>query len=307
MPGPTLQALTKHILSSPPQLKRASVGDRIVVGLAERLAAEGDEVLVVDLDPQANASMCFAGDSHLAMLIEQGKTIDAFIYDRLFSGQPKTFDSYIRPHISDVWHVGKQLPISLLASSPELRIIEREIIYELTKRGFDLDAIVTALWKLVSDQLKITKKSYDYVLFDCAPGISALTEVSIRLADLVIVPTIPDPLSTYGLLAFCNSVWNRSLGKNGPVKKPKSLPHVVITRRRPIAQHDQIAAIIHKERGVDKPSFVPFETEIPEQAAVSAAMGMVGKYPIFTGKWGDEIVSVLSELAKETKGALNGS
>jgi chromosome partitioning protein len=39
------------------------------VGLAEALAAEGDEVLVVDLDPQASASMCFAGDRLLARLI----------------------------------------------------------------------------------------------------------------------------------------------------------------------------------------------------------------------------------------------
>ena len=33
-----------------------------IVGLAEALAAEGDEILVIDLDPQASASMCFAGD-----------------------------------------------------------------------------------------------------------------------------------------------------------------------------------------------------------------------------------------------------
>src|SRR5690242_5549148 len=237
-----------------------------IVGLAERLGAEGFEVLVVDLDPQANASICFAGDGHLAKLIENGKTIDAFVKDQLFLDQGKAFKHYIRPHISDVEHVGKQLPISLLASSPALRIIERQMIYELTRRHFDLDGIVTALWKLISDQLKATRKAYDFVLFDCAPGISALTEVSIRLADLVIVPTIPDSLSTYGLQAFCNSIWSGQLAEAGHLKKPKRLPHVVITRRRPISEHERTAASIHKERTVEKPSFVPFKTEVPERA-----------------------------------------
>ena len=58
-----------------------------VIGLAEALAAEGAETLVVDLDPQANASICLAGDEILKTIIEQGNTIDAYLEDRLFRGQ----------------------------------------------------------------------------------------------------------------------------------------------------------------------------------------------------------------------------
>jgi chromosome partitioning protein len=67
---------------------------------------------------------------------------------------------------------------------------------------------------MMKSELKKTKKSYDYILIDCAPGISALTEVSIRLAELVIVPTIPDQLCAYGLQAFCNSMWTGSSAKS---------------------------------------------------------------------------------------------
>ncbi len=191
-----------------------------IVGLAEALAAEGDEILVIDLDPQASASMCFAGDKLLARLIEDARTIDAFVEDYMLRDRQIKFDDCIRPHVSEVTHLSKQLPISLLASSPALRLIERELIYKLTKMQFDLNMIVNRLSEMMKDQLKSTKRSYDYILMDCAPGISALTEVSIRLADLVIVPTIPDSLSTFGLQAFCNSMWTGPLAKSSLLRKP---------------------------------------------------------------------------------------
>jgi len=52
------------------------------------------------------------------------------------------------------------------------------------------------------------KKEYDYVILDCPPGISLLAENILFLSDLILVPTIPTPLSlrTHDqLILFCEN------------------------------------------------------------------------------------------------------
>jgi chromosome partitioning protein len=144
------------------------------------------------------------------------------------------------------------------------------------------------------------------VLIDCAPGISALTEASIRLADLVIVPTIPDYLSTAGLQAFCNSFWKGSRLAR-PVANGSTKPRVLITRRRQTREHHLYVEKMRNERRADEPAFVTFKTEVPETTAIAEALGKTGTMPTLTNKWGAAIVPVLNGLGNETREALNGA
>ena len=276
--------------------------------MAEGLAARGAETLVVDLDPQANASICLAGDAYLRTIIEDGNTIDAFIEDRFKKGQrDATLESRIRTHISNVSHLGSQLPLSLLASSSELRLAERELIFTLTKMGMNLDRIVEALYAIIKEELKVTRKNYEYVLFDCAPGISVMTEVSIRLANLVIVPTIPDFLSTYGLNSFCSNLWSGPVADQSSLKKPKRAPHVLITRRRPIREHQKTSDKLREEAAKENARFSVFRTEIMERAAIAEALGKLDTHPTFSQKWKDGTDIMLADLVREVKEALHGS
>jgi cellulose biosynthesis protein BcsQ len=276
-----------------------------VVGLAEALAASGNSVLVIDLDAQANASICIAGDTMLADLMRRQCTIDAFISDFLHNGSSITFDDCIRSNVSNVTHLGNQLPLSLLASSPALRDLEHKLVHVLTRKNTSWEQIVDALWALMKLQLQRTKKHFDYVIIDCAPGISVLTEVSVRLADLVIVPTIPDFLSTFGLDAFCTSMWERSLG-SAKAKTPKRPPHVLATRCRQVRIHQKTIDHLRTTAEAGKAPFWMFKTTIPEAVAIADALGQINQYPPFASKWTPAIVGRLNDLTTEIQDRLNG-
>jgi hypothetical protein len=149
----------------------------------------------------------------------------------------------------------------------------------------------------MKDQMGRLVKKYDYVVIDCAPGISAVTEASIRLADLVIVPTIPDFLSTYGLKSFCKNLWGPKSAGRGAMRPPKHLPHVLITRKRNVNEHERMTDAMRNERQAKEPSFVVFDTIIPEAVGVSRALGWRGPPPTFTNKWGTSLVPLLGSLA----------
>jgi chromosome partitioning protein len=273
-----------------------------VVSLAEALAASGKRVLVIDLDSQANASICLAGDSLLATLIARKATIEGFLESHLLGNRSTTFADCIRSNVSNVSHLNNQLSISLLPSSPELRHFEQKIIHDLTQRKMSWLDIIKGLHAVMSVQLSKSRNSFDIILIDCAPGISVLTEVSIRLADMIIIPTIADFLSTFGLQTFCAALSER--GVISGAKKSKR-PHVLITRRRQVKIQDETAKKLRSEASASKPAFEIFKTEIPEAVKISDALGQINKFPIFTQKWGSVIVPLLSDLVYEIGDSLN--
>lgn len=278
-----------------------------VVSLAETFAADDlkSSILVVDVDPQASASICLAGDEVLTGLIEQGRTLQDFLELRLITQDKKPhIREYIRSHFEfTTTHQGEQLPLSLLPCGTKLRLLEREIIYQYTKHGFSMNAIEGRLSKIFESDFAPLRSQFDYVIFDCPPGISPFAEVTIRSADIVIVPTIPDRISNFGLNAFCSGFWHTGVHN---LATP-ALPYVLISRlQENVKQHRDMVERLKKEARSADAAFRLLKTQVRQSAALAKALSFEGS-ETFTRKYTLEMAQILKPLAAEIKELLHGN
>ncbi len=139
------------------------------VNLGAYLAAFGQRVLIVDLDPQANATSSLGVDKRAA--------------------QPATYDALINedaPAASILFN--ERLRLSLLPSSPALAGAEIELVEE-SNREFRL-----------RNALESLDGKYDYILIDCPPSLGLLTVNGLVAArDGVLIPVQCEYLALEGL------------------------------------------------------------------------------------------------------------
>lgn len=129
------------------------------VNLATALAAAGEQVLVIDLDPQGNASTGFG--------VGQAERT-AGSYKLLTSETPS--DDVIR---------STAVPnLALVPSEPDLAGLEVELV-NVPRREFRLRDATTP-WRKT--------KPYSFVLIDCPPSLGLLTLNALVAADSVLVP-----------------------------------------------------------------------------------------------------------------------
>ena len=270
-----------------------------VVSLSETLAAEDKApVLVIDMDAQASASYCLAGDKLLTELIYDNRTVDAYFEAALIYGPRRPIEDLICDQVSEVTHFGNNLDVSLFASTAQLRITEREIIYYLTERGYGLLGIEKKTVNILAHDLEKLRRKYRYILFDCAPGISAFTSAAVAFADLVVVPTIPDFLSHLGLISFTKRIIGQQRYRTGLT------PYVLITKKKPTNHHSEYVDLI---RAMSKRPGAPFrllDTMIVETEAFPKALELTGLNPTYSIKYPPVLSGVLASLAQEIREAL---
>lgn len=159
------------------------------VGTAMFLAAKGKKVLVIDLDPQASASLMLVGEEKWKKLNTNCQTLKTLFEDVIRGEDEFDIESAIQTGVSDVsFGTGR---IDLLASSVDIF----EFQDRLLSAGEYTIAPVDYLRLAVEEKLP----EYDYVLIDCPPNLGLFTKNGLRIASHYIIPTIPDSFSTYGI------------------------------------------------------------------------------------------------------------
>ena len=138
------------------------------INLSSGLALQGQRVLLVDLDPQAHAS--------LGLNVESQDSI-YYVISRLASRKLKIEDIITR--IEDRFDL---IPSNILVGT-----LEQELADEI---GRELK---------LTEVLSSIKNKYDYILIDCPPNLGFLTINALRASDQVIVPAEPSKFSLQGV------------------------------------------------------------------------------------------------------------
>ncbi|MEL6857564.1 MAG: AAA family ATPase [Pseudomonadota bacterium] len=272
------------------------------VSLAEAFAAEGYRTLVVDLDSQANASLLIYGengDERLYDAIHNYTNVSDYLRENFLGECFAHMTKFIVPHASDVQFMGKPLDLSLVPATPGLRRAERELIYILTEQGYSMTAIEGRVGLRLRQDMSDLRKQYDIVICDCPPGISAMTEATLSASDLIIVPTIPDFMSTLGLDLFTGDIID-SLKKRGLSNRP-----VVLPTKFDGSAHQSIVLEAMRDGATDPESeYDIFQTVIPQKAEFAANPVELGSNPTLAQKWPGDALTTVNMLYQEVQARL---
>ncbi len=184
-----------------------------VVNIGRALAMKGKQVLLIDLDPQANLSYSFGVATEGCLLGE------ALLESSIDSGSIFYKDG-----------------IDIVPSTNELQEYETEFI----KKNYS--------YNILKETLEPIKEQYDFILIDCPPAASFLTKSALVACDTVLIPMMMDVLSLQGFEQMVDLVYDIKNKYNSKLWIIGALG-VIVDERRHLTK--EILSVIQNNYGID--------------------------------------------------------
>jgi chromosome partitioning protein len=145
------------------------------VNLSAYLAQHGEKVLVIDLDPQGNATSGYGFDKSV---------LETSVYDLLVNDTP----------ISEVIQSTNRENIDMCPTNINLAGAEVELVSAMSRETILKRAVDTI------------SKNYDYILIDCPPSLGLLTLNALAASTDVIVPIQGEYYALEGLTQLIDTI-----------------------------------------------------------------------------------------------------
>lgn len=289
---------TTHVLSFI-NLKGGVGKTTTAVAVAEMLAQEERKhVLVIDLDPQTNATVTLISEDKWAEMDSSGRTVAQLFDDRLNPQTPSKFDIETAI-VSGVSTINDGIArLDLLPSSVRLIDLQDRIPSIAQYGNFTVNPI-----EILRIALRPVIDRYDYIIIDCPPSLGVVTKNGLRISTGYVIPTIPDIVSTWGIYQIVDNVERFARD----IELPIPALGIVATKVQVNSLHRRIIKDLKAQRlgrfskkpdGLSQPPL--FTNEIPLTVNVARGADVDADIRTFKGKYGSAC-DALRGLTQEIK------
>jgi chromosome partitioning protein len=249
----------------------------ITLALAHFLAVEHRKrVLVIDLDPQTNATVCLIPEGEWKNRDESGRTLYQLFLDQVKDTHRFNADAAI---VRDVSNVGGGVQgLDLLPSSLGLIKIQDRITQLVDFENYSRGPLF-ALRDALSEYLPY----YDTVLIDCPPSLGVVTLNGLAISDSYLIPVVPDILSVLGIPPILDRVEHFGSCTRRNIR---ALGIVISKIRAQTLLHTEV---VHRLRDdfMDRRFPLVFDTMIPESTRIAEAADVMAPVNTLQQKYGN--------------------
>jgi cellulose biosynthesis protein BcsQ len=172
----------------------------------------GAQVLIVDLDAQANSSQMILTERGLQMAFAQGKGVHHLV-EQFLDGRAPNIADLILPNgvtleaLREAEDRDERLGwVSILPSHPQLRLTEMLLEEKMYGAGTTPSQLSRQLAAHFTAALAPLVPLYDVILFDTPPYLSPLARAALQMSGSFVTPTLADAVSSWGTKQFTDWV-----------------------------------------------------------------------------------------------------